>query len=71
MVVEKIGLKKVLSTTLFLFFFAGTLFINTSCEPDDNPAADDCGPGQKTWDSKAGVCRDQDNRIIDPACCGQ
>lgn len=71
MAVENIGLKKHLSTALFLLFFAGTVFLNTSCESDDNPVDEDCGVGQKSWDSKAGVCRDQDNKILDPSCCGQ
>lgn len=71
MAVEKVRLKKVLSTTAFLLFFASAIVLNTSCESDDNPADDGCGPGQKSWDSKAGVCRDEDNRIIDPSCCGR
>ncbi len=72
MPVDRMKLKKSISTLLFLLFFGVTVILNASCEPDDNPASDaDCGIGPKTWDSKAQVCRDQNNTIVPPRCCGQ
>ncbi|HAL57066.1 MAG TPA: hypothetical protein DCP63_11485 [Bacteroidetes bacterium] len=57
----------------FLFFFAGTVAINVSCQSDDdNPANDpECGQGPKTWDSKAELCRDANNRVVPVKCCGR
>jgi hypothetical protein len=66
--------KGVLQLVAFLLFFAVTVALNLNCSEDDsNPASDlACGSGRVSWDSKAQVCRDQENnKIVPSSCCGQ
>jgi hypothetical protein len=67
------GVSRALHIALFLLFFAATVGLNITCEPDDNPAADPaCGSGSVMWDAKSQVCRDRaNNRIVPNKCCGQ
>jgi hypothetical protein len=66
--------REILQLLAFLIFFALTVALNLNCSKDDsNPASDPaCGSGHVSWDSKAQVCRDQNNnRIVPTSCCGQ
>lgn len=64
----------VLQLIAFVLFFAVTVALNLNCSEDDsNPASGPaCGSGRVSWDSKAQVCRDQENnKIVPSSCCGQ
>ncbi|MCI0707062.1 MAG: hypothetical protein L0Y80_06240 [Ignavibacteriae bacterium] len=58
---------------LLVLVFVVMAFVTSACEEEDGgPTDPSCGSGQLTWDSKAGVCRDDANGSIVPSsCCGQ
>ena len=64
-VVFQLSLMVVISAVLSIGLLA--------CENDAATEPDEaCGSGRVTWDSKAGVCRDDlNNTIVDPDCCGR
>ena len=57
---------------LMAIVFVAMSIVVLACDSKNASEPDEaCGSGRLTWDSKAGVCRDDvRNTVVDANCCG-